>query len=232
MISPILPKKATNFGRLQFSRTPPRVVDKLESSMSMRRLDVAWCFAWSRSSRALLLATNYNYFRDYDSATGKYVESDPVGLTAGVNTYGYVGANPVAVIDALGLDAIALPGLRLPPNPGIATVACDSWGQPIAQIPPLQPINEKCIGDCLLVHEYRHIDDLIALGIGGSICRGQPKGTVVTLPPTEQAASERKAYAAELACLQKKLQGLSDCDECRRAVTSRISRVKSLGSKQ
>ncbi|MDM1022265.1 RHS repeat-associated core domain-containing protein [Acinetobacter sp. VNK23] len=33
----------------------------------------------------------YNYFRDYDPITGRYVESDPVGLDGGLNTYGYVG---------------------------------------------------------------------------------------------------------------------------------------------
>jgi RHS repeat-associated protein len=33
----------------------------------------------------------YNYFRDYDASTGRYVERDPVGLRGGVNTYSYVG---------------------------------------------------------------------------------------------------------------------------------------------
>ncbi|MEZ1856070.1 RHS repeat-associated core domain-containing protein, partial [Pseudomonas aeruginosa] len=46
---------------------------------------------------------HYNYFRDYDPETGRYVESDPIGLGGGLNTYGYVEANPVLRTDSLGL---------------------------------------------------------------------------------------------------------------------------------
>ncbi|MFS2042926.1 RHS repeat-associated core domain-containing protein [Stenotrophomonas geniculata] len=45
----------------------------------------------------------YNYFRDYDPASARYVESDPVGLNAGVSTYGYVISNPARFSDPLGL---------------------------------------------------------------------------------------------------------------------------------
>ncbi|MES9976471.1 MAG: RHS repeat-associated core domain-containing protein [Candidatus Thiodiazotropha sp.] len=48
----------------------------------------------------------YNYFRDYDPATGRYVQSDPVGLDGGLNTYSYVGNNPLIRIDQAGLDWI------------------------------------------------------------------------------------------------------------------------------
>jgi RHS repeat-associated protein len=48
--------------------------------------------------------TNYNYFRDYDPATGRYVESDPIGLAGGsASTYTYVGEDPIFSIDPLGL---------------------------------------------------------------------------------------------------------------------------------
>ena len=46
---------------------------------------------------------NYNYFRDYEPGTGRYVESDPIGLEGGVNTFGYVGASPTRHVDAKGL---------------------------------------------------------------------------------------------------------------------------------
>jgi RHS repeat-associated protein len=45
----------------------------------------------------------HNGFRDYAPGWGRYVQSDPIGLAGGLNSYGYAGANPVNLIDPSGM---------------------------------------------------------------------------------------------------------------------------------
>lgn len=46
---------------------------------------------------------NYNYFRDYDPSTGRYVESDPIGLDGGISTFSYTENNAMTASDPYGL---------------------------------------------------------------------------------------------------------------------------------
>ena len=62
---------------------------------------------------------HYNYYRDYNPSTGRYLQSDPIGLQGGLSTYGYVYQSPLNYVDPYGLAVYlcSQPALGIPWNP-------------------------------------------------------------------------------------------------------------------
>jgi len=56
---------------------------------------------------------HYNYFRDYEAGTGRYVESDPIGLEGGLATYEYAISNPLTLTDPEGQHPAAAAGAAI-----------------------------------------------------------------------------------------------------------------------
>jgi RHS repeat-associated protein len=57
---------------------------------------------------------HYNFGREFDPAVGRFVESDPIGMESGVNTYLYVDADPLRFIDPYGLWKVKGPDVPDP----------------------------------------------------------------------------------------------------------------------
>ena len=52
---------------------------------------------------------HFNFYRDYDPNTGRYLEADPIGIEAGGNLYAYADGNPATQGDPLGLFSLGDP---------------------------------------------------------------------------------------------------------------------------
>jgi RHS repeat-associated protein len=61
----------------------------------------------------------YNFYRDFDSSRGRYLQSDPIGLVGGTNTYAFVDSRPLVANDFFGLSPTCGTGnigARITPN--------------------------------------------------------------------------------------------------------------------
>jgi RHS repeat-associated protein len=125
----------------------------------------------------------YNGFRDYDPRVGSYVESDPIGRLGGLNTYVYAAANPIMLVDPLGLQACGGGGCPSITDqvvtaccaamrsqyPGVGGIiaccrgqltAC-AFGPPQSWDPHLDPLAKALLTECTRAHEEHHSLDFV-----------------------------------------------------------------------
>lgn len=74
---------------------------------------------------------NYNYFRDYEAGTGRYAQSDPIGLAGGISTYSYAHGNALSNKDPSGLQ----------PPPPAGAAAAGTWALTHPPVGPTSPAN-------------------------------------------------------------------------------------------
>jgi RHS repeat-associated protein len=147
----------------------------------------------------------YNYHRDYDATTGRYVSEDPLRYSVDPNFYLYAKNSPVSYFDNDGLKYCGTDKKPFDIS-NRNTVICENGR--------LKPVVNKCkrlnpedtckVCDCAMAHERHHIKQ----AQGETPCKDRKD----TFAPKFNNASQREeeAYEIELKCYLRKMNS-RDC---------------------
>ena len=135
---------------------------------------------------------HYNYLRDYDPDTGRYLTPDPIGVDGGANLYSYVDNRPLTAIDPLGLmidpdDSSPAPWLF---GTYVHNVA---WGAQIRAFGPGWGANDGRSGTWAAVRPDAYFVDPINRSLEAS--GSKFVGTLWELKPISWASGPQRAAA-------------------------------------
>jgi RHS repeat-associated protein len=167
----------------------------------------------------------YNYYRYYNYDSGRYIESDPIGIRGGINFFSYTSNKPTSMVDRLGLAACSRDCCKEVQWPtrekdfAAGTVQCCD-GKAVTCINPkicigkdlqgqrldFSPKACRLIKKCAKVHEDFHKDHHVN-------CSGKPEDGAPFEPDFAGGRGECEGYREEIPCLDiSKCEGEKFCE--------------------
>ncbi len=146
---------------------------------------------------------HYNYFRDYDPIIGRYIEADPIGLSAGVNRFVYSNSNPIVLVDPYGLwvgvdDAIFAGGGALVGVLGQGVSDLVSW-----ELSGWEKYSGAAVGGAVGGEALLYTGNPFIAGAAGGLA------TNLTTQGLESLSGKRKCFSWKSAVADTALGGLT-----------------------
>ena len=171
---------------------------------------------------------HYNWHSTYDPTTGRYITSDPLGLAAGLNTYGYAAQNPLSVVDPdgqywwipAGITAI-LWGITIYNNWDKVTDAWNhgTWCDLASQLGP------QLFIDAVLGYTIGLGIEAIGVRISSAIGAGIAKGISKGIRETAEARAKKIHSALDPRAQRHRTTAVTETKEGTRIVTSSSPRL-------